>query len=815
MQNSLKNIKRTFLVLALVFLLLTDKDLLAQDRIYLGEKVCRTCHHKQGNRDQYNPWRMSKHANAYIALFKPESKQIAELSGIDIEPFKSPICLGCHTTAYNEEEWERDPSFRFEDGIQCEQCHGPGSEYSAVKIMENKEKSIKAGLKYPQKRDCLICHKEKNSHVTVLNSKKFDYDKALQTIYHGGKGGPLNIESVDHINMLPDKKVDYESTWIESQAKENKQQTVYKTPFNLAISNDNSRLFVACEASNSMIVIDVVTDEILVEIPIGMQPHHVCLSSEGDRAYVSNRASDNVSVIDTKTYEILSVIEVGDEPHEIAITQDGKMMYVANAGSYDVSVVDVEKGLEVKRLAASRGPWGATLSIDGSSVYITNNLPRFGKFRATSKSEITEIDTKTSRIKYRHTLDDANLVEGIAADPAGEFVVTTLIRTKNLVPMTRNLQGWIMTNGIGILWPDGRMDQLLLDQINDFFADPTDVVFSKDGQYLFVTGGGVQEIAMIDVSKMKKILEFSSVHERNNVLPNHLGISTEYVIKRIPVGQSPRGMVVSGDNKYLYVADGLDDAISVIDIDQRERIKVIGLGGPEEITQARYGERLFHSAENTYARQFSCHSCHPDGGIDGITYDIEPDGLGSNPVDNRTLRGINDTAPFKWTGKNLTLQRQCGPRLAAFFTRIDPFTAEQSAALDRYIVTIPRPPNRYRKGDELTLSQRRGKKIFERIYDNSGNSIPDEKRCSFCHSYPYFTSREKFDVGTASWLDTQGSFDVPHLNNIYATPPYLHDGRASSLDEIWTVYNPKDKHGLTNDLTKDQLNDLIEFLKTL
>jgi hypothetical protein len=130
-------------------------------------------------------------------------------------------------------------------------------------------------------------------------------------------------------------------------------------------------------------------------------------------------------------------------------------------------------------------------------------------------------------------------------------------------------------------------------------------------------------------------------------------------------------------------------------------------------------------------------------------------------------------------------------------------------------VTIPRPPNRFRKGEELTHSQRRGKRIFERIYDNSGNPIPDVKRCSYCHSYPYFTSREKFNVGTSSWLDTHGIFDVPHLNNIYATPPYLHDGRASSLDEIWTVYNKKDKHGLTNDLTKDQLNDLIEYLKTL
>ena len=38
---------------------------------------------------------------------------------------------------------------------------------------------------------------------------------------------------------------------------------------------------------------------------------------------------------------------------------------------------------------------------------------------------------------------------------------------------------------------------------------------------------------------------------------------------------------------------------------------------------------------------------------------------------------------------------------------------------------------------------------------------------------------------------------------------------ANSLEEIWTVFNPHDTHGYTNDLTKDQLNDLIEYLKTL
>jgi cytochrome c peroxidase len=105
--------------------------------------------------------------------------------------------------------------------------------------------------------------------------------------------------------------------------------------------------------------------------------------------------------------------------------------------------------------------------------------------------------------------------------------------------------------------------------------------------------------------------------------------------------------------------------------------------------------------------------------------------------------------------------------------------------------------------------------MFERTHDNTGKLIPHEQRCNVCHSGPYFTNRTKVDVGTRSPLDTHGTFDVPHLNNIYETPPYLHDGRSDTLEEIWTVFNPYDQHGVTNDMTKDQLNDLIEYLKTL
>jgi cytochrome c peroxidase len=305
-------------------------------------------------------------------------------------------------------------------------------------------------------------------------------------------------------------------------------------------------------------------------------------------------------------------------------------------------------------------------------------------------------------------------------------------------------------------------------------------------------------------------------HERREVLPNHLGKPTEFVVKHIPTRNSPRGILIGDDGSTAFVVNALDDSLTVIDMQRLEAVERIDLGGPKEITQVRRGERLFHSADIAFQRQFSCHSCHPDGHVDGITYDIEPDGIGSNPVDNRSLRGILDTAPFKWTGKNPSLKRQCGPRLAVFFTRVEPFTPDELAAVESYISTIPRPPNRHRLlGADLSEAQRRGKVLFERTATNNGHLIPPDDRCVNCHFPPLYTDRSKRDVGTKLWLDEHGEFDVPHLTNIYDSAPYLHNGVAETLEEIWTRFNPNDEHGVTNDMTKDQLNDLIEYLKTL
>jgi len=69
--------------------------------------------------------------------------------------------------------------------------------------------------------------------------------------------------------------------------------------------------------------------------------------------------------------------------------------------------------------------------------------------------------------------------------------------------------------------------------------------------------------------------------------------------------------VITPDSKTAYVANALDDSLSVIDVAGLKLGERIDLGGPQEITQVRSGELLFHNAKITFRRQFSCHSCHP------------------------------------------------------------------------------------------------------------------------------------------------------------------------------------------------------------
>ncbi|MBK7627947.1 MAG: hypothetical protein IPJ16_12280 [Bacteroidales bacterium] len=592
----------------------------------------------------------------------------------------------------------------------------------------------------------------------------------------------------------------------------------YLSPLNLTVSADGKLLYVVAQDANQLLVTDAVNGMVLHRIPVGNKPHSVILDSKNSTAYVSNQWSDFVSVIDLRSFNVTDSLSTGNGPAGLSLSADEKSLYVVNSYGSDLSVIDLASKTEIKRLSTGNNPTGTQLSPDGRDLYVTSRRAAINTYGEPLLSELTLVDDSSRRVRDFVKMESAYLMENIAFTPSGDLAIVTLIRPKNLVPSIQVERGFMMTHGMGIIEQkeNGRVIQLLIDEPNRYFADPFDIVITPDGKRAFISSSGVNFITVVDIDSVRQLISESSP-ELLSTYSDHLGISSRYVIKRIETGANPKGLALSPDGKILYVAEHLNDKIAVISTEKMETINTIDLGGPRKITVARQGRRLLNNAGHTFQTQYSCYTCHPDEHEDGLVYNMASKDMGRNLTNTQSLRDIGDTPPFKWNGKNQTVFKQDGMRFSTVLTRTEQFSYDNLDAISAYIMTgIPYPPNlKYNPTGDLTEAQKRGKLVFERTTDNFGNTIPENNRCITCHPGPYYTNLLPADVSTLAASDDSILFDTPHLNNIYASPPYLHDGRARTLEEIWTLYGKNDKHGLVGDMSKNQLNDLVEYLKSL
>lgn len=594
-------------------------------------------------------------------------------------------------------------------------------------------------------------------------------------------------------------------------------QARYLSPRELTVARDGKWLYATAEEGDALLVVDLDTRAVVARIPVGDKPHSVVLSRDGATAYVSNRRSGTVSQVDLTARRVSREFTVGDGPAGMALDAEERFLYVANGNSNDISVVDLASGREVRRLAAGQNPHDVALAPDGHHIYATNRLSNPVPFRTAPVTEVTVIDTRVQQVTERRELRGAHMLQGLDFTPRGDLALVTLTRPKNLLPTSQVQGGWMVTFGLGVLAPGGHGAtwQVLLDDANQAYADPYDVVVTPDGKRAFVSNAGADVVTVIDMDSLRAVLAAAG-RGGTSRLGDDLGLSARFVVARIPTGPNPMGLAVSPDGRSVYVAERLADRVAVISVDSLRMVGEIDLGGPRRTTFVRRGQRLFHSADHTFHGGYSCRTCHPDGSDDGLSYDIGADGLGRNIVNNLVLRDLRGLSPYKWNGGNVSLYYQCGFRFAKYLTRTQAYSETQLDQVVAYILSLTYPPNRYRSASgALTPAQARGRQIFDRSVTNDGHEIPVANRCVTCHPPPRFTDRKKFDVGTKGPTDAEGAFDTPALVNLYASAPYLHDGRAATLEEIWTRFGSENRHGQVTDLTKPQLNDLVEYLESL
>ncbi len=167
-----------------------------------------------------------------------------------------------------------------------------------------------------------------------------------------------------------------------------------------------------------------------------------------------------------------------------------------------------------------------------------------------------------------------------------------------------------------------------------------------------------------------------------------------------------------------------------------------------------------------------------------------------------------------------------------------------SLALEQFMLSVVSNNSKYdqylRGSAALTEAEERGRVLFFTEYDPFGNA--DGMECFHCHAGHNFTNDEFMNNGLdtdASMTDEgrkkvtndpadRGKFKVPSLRNISFNPPYMHDGRFATLEEVIDHYD----HGVKNSstiefilqynlqpgglqMTAQNKADLVAFLKTL
>lgn len=148
---------------------------------YIGVEPCAICHKTEKQGSQLSIWKESKHSRAFETLKSERSANIIKEKGILTPATESPECLKCHASGYNVDASLIGKKFKIEDGVQCETCHGPGSEYKDIRVMKDRALAIQKGLKVHENIEafCLTCHNSESP--TYIG---FNFDEAWEKIKH-------------------------------------------------------------------------------------------------------------------------------------------------------------------------------------------------------------------------------------------------------------------------------------------------------------------------------------------------------------------------------------------------------------------------------------------------------------------------------------------------------------------------------------------------------------------------------------------------------------------------------------------------------
>ena len=313
----------------------------------------------------------------------------------------------------------------------------------------------------------------------------------------------------------------------------------------LAVSKDNSVVYVAGGQENKVFIFDIKTgekkgfidcsyksgDENYTDGYIG----DLVLSKDGKKLYAVDQIGFRMVILNTETKKLEHNVPVGRYPFGICLSPDGKKVYVANVGMFQYNMIKgiTEKNVVDKALKYPAFAYGSEEMKEGIHND-TLDVPGLGEMNSPEAFSVFTISLKNpdqpkviAKTKTGHLV--GAMVEGIPA--VGGASPNSLVATDDYVFVSNGTNDNVSVISIAkdtvvntiYLKPDSRVKQFR-------GVIPFGLALSPDIQRLYVACSGINAVAVIDAKKLD-------------------------VLGYIPTGWFPAKLKVSNDGTKLIVSN--------------------------------------------------------------------------------------------------------------------------------------------------------------------------------------------------------------------------------------------------------------------
>lgn len=609
---------------------------------------------------------------------------------------------------------------------------------------------------------------------------------------------------------------------------------------------------------------------------VGTRPVAVVKRPQGDFAVVASMFSPWAAVIDLKRLEVVGRLKLGHYAMDFAFSADGSALFVTNRMSDEVQrwkVVEKNGTLEAERThsaPAGNNPMPLTLSPDGTKLFVGDQgglTVRVYSAETLEPQKQLFLNAPIFDLKpmggfiVATTLNDTN---GLPCEADGDYPGAQGDGIFERITDRTCSRGFAdVQNELAFIDPS-KLEVAVRYTSDSAESSEADRAGDHEPALMKVVGSLPYSLAV--VSPTQAFVTLGASFEVGELSVAQEAVPKLEMPRTFPTGFAPRGIAATRDGKRVVAANMLSDSLTVIDVASAatNTVDLSPANAPAfPATSAEVGELYFHTSKFASDGDISCTHCHPDVENDGKSWNVDVvrsfgrrsamimrnlfatrplliEGVFDETDFRLEMEGISFRPDFHDASYTLQVQRRNEFYLQtsrALFGEPVEFH-QMSLHVADFLMVEPRLlPSPFPKDTEAV---ERGRALF------SSNEVG----CSACHPPPTFASGKFSGITTPGTYDrpkrdldpnisvkfiqnaVDGAFDANSLRGLWDRRGALfHDGRARTIRE--TLLTPKhacmqpgerafnefkgqvDTNGGVSQLTCDQLDDLVAFLKTI